>query len=366
MIERLRIGVIGGGLISQVAHIPNLLRLRDQFEVRVVSDPSAAVRAALADRFGLRTVAEASDLLGETLDGVLIAAPDPWHAELCLAAIDTGLHVFCEKPICYDLDEIDRIREARDHRRVVVQTGYMKRLDPSYMAAAEFVAGKGDRLRYVSVEVNDPDAWPFVAEHRVVAADDVPAAQREATRRRQRAQVESALGFVPDETVFRGFTNAYCSALVHDVNAVHGLLDVLHVGPATLAGAAIFAGGRGGQATVRLQHGQALWTMEYIETPGLAHYEERIALYFEDEAVELGFASPYLNAPTALVVRTSRGHRLETRAMRDGFAPGFQRELEAFWATITQGARPVNTLEEARRDQALLIEMGRAAATPQA
>jgi predicted dehydrogenase len=362
--DRLRIGVIGGGLIAQVAHIPNLLRLRDKFEVKLVSDPSAAVRAALTDRFGLHTVAEAGDLLAEPLDAVLIAAPDPWHAELCLAAIAAGRHVFCEKPICYGVDELDAIRDARDRHGVVVQIGYMKRLDPAYRAAGEMMAGKGDRLSYISVEVSDPDAWPFVAEHTVVAAADVPATRREATQQRQRAQVQAALGFEPDDRVFRGFTNSYCSALVHDVNAVHGLLDALEVDDARVVGAIMFAGGHGGQASVRLRDHQALWTMAHIETPGIAHYRERIAVYFEDETVELAFASPYLNAPTQLAVRAFHGQRLETRSLGNGSASAFRLELEAFWAAVTQGARTVNPLEEARRDQALLIEMGRAAAVP--
>ena len=60
--ERLRVGVLGGGLIAQVEHIPNLRLLRDKFDVRCASDPSPAIRAALASRFGLTTFAEARDM----------------------------------------------------------------------------------------------------------------------------------------------------------------------------------------------------------------------------------------------------------------------------------------------------------------
>ncbi len=52
----------------------------------------------------------------------------------------------------------------------------MKRFDPAYEALGSMVRGLDDRLRYVSVEVNDPDAWPFVAHRDLCAGDDVPAA----------------------------------------------------------------------------------------------------------------------------------------------------------------------------------------------
>jgi len=151
MTERLRVGVVGGGLISQVEHIPNLIALKSMFDLRVVSDPSPTIRQALASRFGVATVGDASELLGQDLDAVVIAAPDPWHAELARLAMEAGLHVFCEKPLCYSSGEAALLAEVQLRRKVVLQVGYMKRFDPSYEAALEIVAGKADRLRYVAV-----------------------------------------------------------------------------------------------------------------------------------------------------------------------------------------------------------------------
>ena len=55
---RLRVGVVGAGMIAQVEHIPNLLALRERFELVGVADPSQTVRAAIAERHG---VADAPD-----------------------------------------------------------------------------------------------------------------------------------------------------------------------------------------------------------------------------------------------------------------------------------------------------------------
>ncbi len=99
--RRLRVGVVGAGLIAQVEHIPNLLALPDLFELVAVADPSATVRAAVERRHGVRTHAALDGLLEERLEALVVAVPDPLHADAVLAGLDADLHVFCEKPLCF-------------------------------------------------------------------------------------------------------------------------------------------------------------------------------------------------------------------------------------------------------------------------
>ena len=250
MTDRLRVGVIGGGLIAQVEHIPNLLSLGELFELKGVSDPSATVRNGLTARFGVPVVADAAQLLGLG-DAVVIAAPDPWHGSLTRQAMDEGLHVFCEKPLCYGLEEIDDLAAAQQRNEVILQVGYMKRFDPSFEAALELVRGKQRQLRLVTVEVNYPDAWPFVSHHSLVSDKKALGLSRR-DRSAATSQVEVALGFEPSDAVFAGFVRAYCSALVHDVNLVHGLLASARMESGPGSGAALFANGAGGHGAVDL------------------------------------------------------------------------------------------------------------------
>ena len=126
------VGIIGGGLIAQVEHLPNLLNLPGLFRFRGIADPSPTVRKHLETRFGVKTFATAEALLAEPLEAVVIAAPDSYHADLSVAALERGLHVFCEKPLCYRPEDADRVAAARDKAGRVLQVGYMKRYDPSY------------------------------------------------------------------------------------------------------------------------------------------------------------------------------------------------------------------------------------------
>ena len=89
--ERLRIGVVGAGMIAQVEHLPNLVALRDRFQIVAVADPSAHVREAIAARHGVATLGTLPELLERELDALLVAVPDPLHADAVLAGLDAGL-----------------------------------------------------------------------------------------------------------------------------------------------------------------------------------------------------------------------------------------------------------------------------------
>jgi predicted dehydrogenase len=358
MSERVRIGVVGAGLIAQREHIPNLIGLPGRFDLVGVCDPSPTARDFVAGHYGLRVFPDSDALLGERLDAVVIASPDYTHVTEVLKALSRGLNVFCEKPLAYGIAEIDRMIAARDQAGKVVQVGYMKRHDPAYEACLDILARDAEELRAVSVDVTDPDAWPFLEGHPHRFGKDLPAKLIETGRAAQAAQIREALRMEAPPAIRDGFANVYCSSLVHDVNAVHGLLDRLGVPDGDVVGAGLFADGASGFGAVGLASGRALWLMSYVTTPRLADYRERIALTFADRTVELVFPSPYLNHhPTRLVVRESSGSTLEIREIRPGFGEAFIRELESFWAAIATGAPVRNTVEDARRDQRLLIDL---------
>jgi predicted dehydrogenase len=355
---RLKIGVVGAGMIAQVEHIPNLARLRSKFELVGVCDPSASSRAFVSETFGIPADVSPEQLLSRQLDAVLIASPDPLHHEQVLAALKRGLHVFCEKPLCYSPGDIDEIISARDRAKRVVQVGYMKRFDPHYEAALDLLPGSAKTLRYISVEVNDPDAWPFVRHHMFRREPDVTPDVIETGQRKQREQVARAVPGRLGDLAYRGFCSAYCSSLIHDVNAVHGMLDRLGIAKTHVAGAQIFAKGDGGLGTVRLGDGTALWNMVHLAVPSLADYRETISLYFDDAILRLIFPSPYLNhQPTRLVIEKSDGHVLHVTETNAGYEEAYIRELEGFWESAVNGKPVRNPPEEARRDQVLLCDL---------
>jgi predicted dehydrogenase len=361
MSKKVAVGLLGGGLITQVEHLPNLLGLPYLFDVRGVADPSDTVRTHLANRYGVPVFSRAQELLDQPLDAVVIAAPDGYHVDLTLEALRRGLHVFCEKPLCYLPQDADRIAAQRDTARRVVQVGYMKRFDPSWLLLRDLIKGQSKSLRMISVEVNDPDFWPYVAHRDYVSGGVLPELAAEGAALRD-AQIARTLGSAIAGPNLKAFANSYCSSMVHDVNAVHGLLDALGMATSDVVGAALYANGEGGQATMRLTPGDAIFSAFHLTVPKLADYHERITLYFDDRIFELGFPSPYLNHhPTTLIEKRSHDHHAEAIAHRASYKEPFVEEMRAWHAAMTEGATVLNTVEDARRDMLLFQKLGHTA-----
>jgi predicted dehydrogenase len=354
-VTKLKIAVAGAGLIAQVEHIPNLISLWDRFEIVGVADPSPSGRRLIQQRHGVPTVASFDELLARKPDALVIAAPDSYHAEFAGRALDEGIHVFCEKPLCFSKADIDGLIAKRDAAKKVLQVGYMKRWDPSYEMLLQEVEGLGPRLRYIAVEVNDPDSWPFSVHQGFQRFSDVPAALIADNKERLAAQVSKATGVRADEVVIRAYADSMASSMIHDLNAVLGLLAHMKIDNIRPVSGNLFAGGQGTAATLALNGEQALCQISHVVVPKLADYQERISLFFDDRRFELIFPSPYLNHfQTRLIACKSEGMHLSTTEHRNGFEEAFVRELVGFWESIVNGAPVRNTAEHARADIAVI------------
>ena len=118
--RRLRLAVLGGGPGSFIGPIHRAAaRLDDRFEIVagvLSSDPARGEAGARA--LGIRHYADFAALVaGEPkLDAVAIMTPNDRHHGECIAAIDAGLHVICDKPLANSVAEAaeiaDRVRRS--------------------------------------------------------------------------------------------------------------------------------------------------------------------------------------------------------------------------------------------------------------
>ena len=75
------------------------------------------------------------DILREfpDLDILAVATPDPLHAPVILAALQAGVHVLTEKPLCLDIGEADRIIDLARRKNRIVAVDMHKRYDPDHL-----------------------------------------------------------------------------------------------------------------------------------------------------------------------------------------------------------------------------------------
>ena len=91
------------------------------------------------------------------LDAVLIATPDHQHAQMCIDALERGLHVYCEKPLAHTVEEGRAIVDAVEKSGKVLQTGSMQRSMRSFQRAVEIIqSGKLGELKEAIVSIGPP------------------------------------------------------------------------------------------------------------------------------------------------------------------------------------------------------------------
>lgn len=129
-----RVGLVGGGVIAQIAHLPNLARSRVG-QLVSVADADARVRERLAFP-GVAVRRSLTELLAhDDVDAVVIAAPSACHADLACEAFAAGRHVYLEKPLAITLDDGRRVVEAWRRAGTVGMVGYNFRCSAAVRAA---------------------------------------------------------------------------------------------------------------------------------------------------------------------------------------------------------------------------------------
>ena len=129
----LRVGIIGLGYAGR-QHLDAWLQ-NPEAEVKVICDQNEAIARPPAEEHNLKYVKDYTELVRDKeIDAVSICTPDYMHAEQALAAVQSGKHVFCEKPLATNVLDCQRIVEAVDKSKVKFLTGQVLRFAPFFQS----------------------------------------------------------------------------------------------------------------------------------------------------------------------------------------------------------------------------------------
>ncbi len=73
------------------------------------------------------------------LDAVIIATPDWLHAPVTIAALEAGIHVYCEKEMSNSLEMAKNMVLASKKTGKLLQIGHQRRSNPRYLAAEKLI-----------------------------------------------------------------------------------------------------------------------------------------------------------------------------------------------------------------------------------
>ena len=131
----IRWAMVGGGKGSQIGYIHRSAALRDNnFQlVAGAFDINPERGMAFAAELGIdpdrcypdyKTMFEKEAQREDGIEAVSIATPNSVHYEVCKAALEAGIHVVCEKPLCFSTEEGEELVALAKKKNLVVGVTY--------------------------------------------------------------------------------------------------------------------------------------------------------------------------------------------------------------------------------------------------
>jgi predicted dehydrogenase len=346
MSDRLRVGVVGCGVIAQVMHLVHINELDDTYQLAALCDLSEPVLEACARRFGPAPVfTNYEELLAEDLDAVLVLTAGS-HAPIAVAAANAGHHVFVEKPMCYSVDEGREMMEAARSAGVVLMVGTHKRYDPAYERLLEFLPL--ERCNFVqSTTIQSP--WqPYVQAYPIAYHVGAPPANLESV---MRADAERLVRAYPegDDDQRYNYRWTLLDDLVHELNMLRGAIGE----PDRVE----FADVSRSVTLISLRFGDIACHMSWLfAEEGMARYRQELEFVGMERRLILTLPSPFLRAmPSQFAIEG--GDKTTPHSWRTietlSYEEAFRRELVEFADCIRSGREPRTNVIDALHDVAL-------------
>jgi len=163
MTRQVNVGLVGVGRIGRL-HAEHLAYRIPQARLLAVSDVvvEAAQKAAADLGVPIATRDHRAIMDNQDIEAVVICSSTDTHSLMIEEAAAAGKHIFCEKPIDFDLARIDRALAAVDEAGVKLQIGFNRRFDPNFRRVRELVAsGKLGQPHILRITSRDPQPPPI-------------------------------------------------------------------------------------------------------------------------------------------------------------------------------------------------------------
>lgn len=175
----LRLGILGCGPISQIAHFDACRKARNA-ELYAICDLADDLREKMTALHEPRMAYRSYDdmLADPQVEAVLIGVADQYHVPLALKAVAAGKHVLIEKPLGVNIEECEELRARVHASRLTLQVGNNRRFDPGIAFAQKFI-------REEIGQVIALKAWYCDSTHRYTMTDNLqPIVHQSASARR--------------------------------------------------------------------------------------------------------------------------------------------------------------------------------------
>ena len=142
----MKILVIGCGSIGE-RHIRNLKGL-SMGEI-IACDTDQKRLSAIGKKYDIQTCADIRRTLSKSIDATLVCTPPSTHIPIARKVIDSGAHIFIEKPLSHSLKGVDELIERAGKKNLTILVGYNLRFHPG-LALVKKLCDRGEVGRILS------------------------------------------------------------------------------------------------------------------------------------------------------------------------------------------------------------------------
>lgn len=332
--EKVKIGIVGAGMMGQMVHIPNLIQL-PYCDVIALAEVRQRLGQQVAKKYGIPRVYRSHRELVDDPDvvGVVVSTMDDHHALICIDLLNAGKHVLVEKPLTTNVADGAKMVKAAERTNSILMVDFMKRYDPGVELAKQMVdeLRETDELRDIIFVRSQRFGYDWYCNIGEPISTDEPLPLRAKTYPKWLSEdiAES----------FRSLNDVYA----HNVDLLRYLLgDVKEVQFANIGlpdtGTLVVFGFDGFIATLE------------AGTLSGGYWDEVIKIYFRHGWVEIKTPPPFLMNVPAEVSICKAGIQKQVISSKAAWEWSFRKADEHFLDCIINGWEPRSSGKDALED----------------
>jgi myo-inositol 2-dehydrogenase/D-chiro-inositol 1-dehydrogenase len=159
VISKVRVGIIGAGRIGKI-HTENILKEIPEAEIVSIADVDLNKTKEWAGNLGVKKIfADPKEVINDPkIDVIIICSPTNTHSDLIIESAKSGKHIFCEKPIDFNLNRIKAALKVVEESGVKLQIGFNRRFDHNFKKIHQLVeSGQLGNVHIINITSRDPD-----------------------------------------------------------------------------------------------------------------------------------------------------------------------------------------------------------------
>ena len=119
----MKVGIIGIGDICKKAYLP-LITLMDDLEIVLCTRNTTTLQETKSKYKINKAVSSVDDLINEGIECAFIHSSTDSHYDLCKKLLSSGIHVYVDKPISYNLEEALELKDLAIKNNLILKVGF--------------------------------------------------------------------------------------------------------------------------------------------------------------------------------------------------------------------------------------------------